>query len=189
MFVVECKGTTWRPVQFIFIFSFMTINSEALGILNVVLRSIMSMLTISTWTVVLASTITRMATVRKVEVISDKLNVVAIFMYGHFDEGGSLIVSLLIYSRCIQVSPYRLKQPKNPKRQKFLSSLVTVLRLLGLHVVGIQIKSCPNTRHGGAWGSSYSFLTSALDGGEWSASHLGLALAPGKGGRNSNRIT
>jgi hypothetical protein len=35
-------------------------------------------------------------------------------------------------------------------------------------------KSDPATRHGGAWGerrkSSYSFLTSALDGGKWSAS-------------------
>jgi hypothetical protein len=29
--------------------------------------------------------------------------------------------------------------------------------------------------------SSYSFLTSALDGGEWSASRPGRALAPGKG--------
>jgi hypothetical protein len=29
--------------------------------------------------------------------------------------------------------------------------------------------------------SSYSFLTSALDGGEWSASHPGRALPPGKG--------
>jgi hypothetical protein len=46
--------------------------------------------------------------------------------------------------------------------------------------------SCPTTRHGGAWGgermySSYSFSTSALDGGEWSASRSGRALAPGKG--------
>jgi hypothetical protein len=36
----------------------------------------------------------------------------------------------------------------------------------------------------GAWGerrySSYSFLTSAPEGGEWSASRLGLALPPGK---------
>jgi hypothetical protein len=35
-------------------------------------------------------------------------------------------------------------------------------------------KSCPTTRHGGTWGerrySSYSFLTSALDGGEWKCS-------------------
>jgi hypothetical protein len=40
------------------------------------------------------------------------------------------------------------------------------------------------TRHGGAWGerrySSYSFLTSALDGGEWSASCTGRALPRGK---------
>jgi hypothetical protein len=31
--------------------------------------------------------------------------------------------------------------------------------------------------------SSYSFLTSALDGGEWSASRLGRALPPGKNPR------
>jgi hypothetical protein len=40
-------------------------------------------------------------------------------------------------------------------------------------------------RHGGVWGerrhSSYSFLTSALDGGELSASCLGRALSPGEG--------
>jgi hypothetical protein len=44
--------------------------------------------------------------------------------------------------------------------------------------------SSPSTRHGGAWGerkySSYSFTTSALDGGEWSASRPGRALRPGK---------
>jgi hypothetical protein len=44
---------------------------------------------------------------------------------------------------------------------------------------------CPITRHGGAYGgriySSYSFLTSALDGGERSASRPSHALAPGKG--------
>jgi hypothetical protein len=43
---------------------------------------------------------------------------------------------------------------------------------------------CPATHHGGAWGerrySSYSFTTSALDGGEWSASRPGRALPPGK---------
>jgi hypothetical protein len=41
-------------------------------------------------------------------------------------------------------------------------------------------QSDPTTCHGGAWGermySSYSFLTSALDGGEWSASRPGRAL-------------
>jgi hypothetical protein len=43
----------------------------------------------------------------------------------------------------------------------------------------------PITRHEGAWGemrySSYSLSTSALDWGQWSASRLGRALAPGKG--------
>jgi len=34
---------------------------------------------------------------------------------------------------------------------------------------------------GGEEYSSYSFSTSALDGGEWSASRPGRALAPGKG--------
>jgi hypothetical protein len=42
----------------------------------------------------------------------------------------------------------------------------------------------PSTRHGCAWGermhSSYSFTTSALDGGEWSASRPGRALPPGE---------
>jgi hypothetical protein len=46
--------------------------------------------------------------------------------------------------------------------------------------------SCLATRHGGVWRgerryNSYSFLTSALDGGEWSASRPGRALPPGKG--------
>jgi hypothetical protein len=44
--------------------------------------------------------------------------------------------------------------------------------------------SSPATRRGGAWAerrySSYSFPTSALDGGEWSASRPGRALPPGK---------
>jgi hypothetical protein len=47
------------------------------------------------------------------------------------------------------------------------------------------IKSCVTTRYEGAWGetkySSYSFSTSALDGGEWSASRPGRALSPRKG--------
>jgi hypothetical protein len=45
--------------------------------------------------------------------------------------------------------------------------------------------SCPTTRQGGAWGerrySYYSLSTSALDGGEWSASRPGRSLTPGKG--------
>jgi hypothetical protein len=46
-----------------------------------------------------------------------------------------------------------------------------------------NVKSSPATRHGGTWGerrySSYSFSTSALDGGEWSASRPGRAFTPG----------
>jgi hypothetical protein len=44
--------------------------------------------------------------------------------------------------------------------------------------------SCPATRHEGAWGGggygSYSYLTSVLDGVEWSASRPGRALPPDK---------
>jgi hypothetical protein len=46
------------------------------------------------------------------------------------------------------------------------------------------IKGCPTTRHGGAWGemySSYSFWTSALEGGEWLTSRPGRALDSGEG--------
>jgi hypothetical protein len=54
-----------------------------------------------------------------------------------------------------------------------------------LHKIILYKKqSSPATRHGGSCGerrySSYSFLTSALDGGEWSASRPGRALPHGK---------
>jgi hypothetical protein len=61
------------------------------------------------------------------------------------------------------------------------------LHNLGLRstLISSSIKSSPSARHGGAWGerrySSYSFSTSALDGGEWSASRPDRALPPGKG--------
>jgi hypothetical protein len=43
-------------------------------------------------------------------------------------------------------------------------------------------QSSPTTRHGGGRRySSYSFMTSALDGGDWSASRPGHVLPPGKG--------
>jgi hypothetical protein len=48
----------------------------------------------------------------------------------------------------------------------------------------VKSQSCPTTRHEGASKerrySSYSFSTSALNGGEWSASGPGRALVPGK---------
>jgi hypothetical protein len=44
-----------------------------------------------------------------------------------------------------------------------------------------QSRYTPRRRLGERRYSSYLFLTSALDGGEWSASRPGRALAPGKG--------
>jgi hypothetical protein len=44
-----------------------------------------------------------------------------------------------------------------------------------------QSHSTPIEAQGERRYSSYSFTTSALDGGEWSASRLGRALLPGKG--------
>jgi hypothetical protein len=44
-----------------------------------------------------------------------------------------------------------------------------------------QSRYTPWRRLGGEEYSSYSFTTSALDGGEWSASRPGRALSPGKG--------
>jgi hypothetical protein len=48
----------------------------------------------------------------------------------------------------------------------------------------VKKQSSPATRHDGAWeerrNSSYSFLTSAIDGGEWSASRPGRVFPRGK---------
>jgi hypothetical protein len=48
----------------------------------------------------------------------------------------------------------------------------------------MRIKSSPSTRHGGAWGermySSYTFTTSALGRGEWSASRPGRDFTLGE---------
>jgi hypothetical protein len=44
-----------------------------------------------------------------------------------------------------------------------------------------QSKNTPMEVQGEMRYSSYSLLTSALDGGEWSASRFGRALAPGNG--------
>jgi hypothetical protein len=51
--------------------------------------------------------------------------------------------------------------------------------------IGAKSQSSPTTRHEGTWPerrySSYSFLATALDGDEWSASRNDRALALGKG--------
>jgi hypothetical protein len=52
------------------------------------------------------------------------------------------------------------------------------------NTITLYKRICPTTCHEGAWGkrrySSYSFSTSALDGGEWSASRPGRAFTPGE---------
>jgi hypothetical protein len=57
-----------------------------------------------------------------------------------------------------------------------------VLKYLNLTAHSV-CKSCPATRYAGTSGgkySSYTFLTTALDGGQWSASRPGRALPLGK---------
>jgi hypothetical protein len=53
------------------------------------------------------------------------------------------------------------------------------------HHIWLKSKAVPLHANGGAWGkrkySSYSFFTTAIDRGEWSASCPCRALAPGKG--------
>jgi hypothetical protein len=62
--------------------------------------------------------------------------------------------------------------------------LVGIRGMVSLGVWGRLKQSSPATRHGGAWGErrycSYSFLTSALDGGEWSTSRPDRAMPRGK---------
>jgi hypothetical protein len=61
--------------------------------------------------------------------------------------------------------------------------LMTIIRLTAWYSYHYNYYSYPTTSQEGAWGrggiaSSYSFSTSALDGGEWSASCPSRALAP-----------
>jgi hypothetical protein len=60
-----------------------------------------------------------------------------------------------------------------------------IVHVLGLYQMVKKVKLSRYTpwrqMEGGGGISSYSFLTSALDGGEWSASRPGRALSPGKG--------
>jgi hypothetical protein len=61
--------------------------------------------------------------------------------------------------------------------------VVEVLHNILIELGKSKEKSCPATRHRGAWEerrySSYPYLTSALDGGERSESRPGSALTPG----------
>jgi hypothetical protein len=74
--------------------------------------------------------------------------------------------------------PNKVRKSKLRKSSNFLPNRVH------FRSFPIFFFSNPTTRHGGAWGerrySSYSFSTSALDGGEWSASRPGRAFTPGE---------
>jgi hypothetical protein len=71
------------------------------------------------------------------------------------------------------------------RRQKLAASIITII-VNSQNVVNIRYKAKAVTRHamealGERRYSSYSFSTSVLDGGEWSASRPDRALAPEKG--------
>jgi hypothetical protein len=87
----------------------------------------------------------------------------------------------------------RISTPGDLKLWRRGAELTVCYRLAGSRVINeVKLLKCnakkPKLYHymqEGAWGerrySSYSFWTSALDGGEWSASRPGRALASGKG--------
>jgi hypothetical protein len=69
-------------------------------------------------------------------------------------------------------------------KKLFVFSLNVSKNICSISKKAKKKQSSPATRPDGAWGerrySSYSFLTSALDGDEWSASFPGRALPRGK---------
>jgi hypothetical protein len=96
---------------------------------------------------------------------------------------------------CVYFSPLNATDPKSLKYFTLTQSTVWLCKqalqharrlfVTSFYILACFSKSCPIIRHGGAWVerrySSYSFSTSALDGGEWSASRPGRAFAPEKG--------
>jgi hypothetical protein len=82
---------------------------------------------------------------------------------------------------CIFISLSRLYIMKSTNYEVHLNNFSCDLGPDVTFRSGLSKQSCPVTRHAGAWGewrySSYSFLTSALDGSEWSASRPGRALS------------
>jgi hypothetical protein len=79
------------------------------------------------------------------------------------------------------ISARKIKMTFQPVVGDTLAAFATTN--LNCFTIGSKKQNSPSTRHGGAWGerrySSYSFLISVLDGGEWSASRPGRALPLG----------
>jgi hypothetical protein len=102
-----------------------------------------------------------------------------------------MLVALVLISFSINSPGFELHLGQRYLRTSFMTihHYTADVGLLSSNVMWscrwILIKSSPITHHGGAWGqrrySSHSFLTSALDGGEWSASRPSCTLALGKG--------
>jgi hypothetical protein len=101
-----------------------------------------------------------------------------------FPVGASKYVSLLqnqLLSKLYTICPFKISS-----RLKWMpTSFRNRQRAFFVVPKYNSAKAPPTTRHVGAWGerryTSYTFSTSALDGGEWSASRPGRALAPVKG--------
>jgi hypothetical protein len=76
------------------------------------------------------------------------------------------------------ISARKIKMTFQPVVRDSLVALA--ITNLNCFTIGSKKQNSSATRHGGAWGerrySSYSFLTSALDGDEWSASRPGRAV-------------
>jgi hypothetical protein len=86
----------------------------------------------------------------------------------------------------VQIFEYDNEKLKSMFVMKLMADSIRVmLSTIQFRTFCLPVKQrCPPTCHGGAWGerrySSYSYLSLALDGGEWSASRPGRALPPGK---------
>jgi hypothetical protein len=106
-----------------------------------------------------------------------------------------LVITTMIHAAGNKIQLHHATQVRrNGNRATVCTHEVHMLILLmfmsvwALHILyssrNIVFLSNPATRHGGIWGerrySSYPFWTSALDGGEWSASRLGRAFTPGE---------
>jgi hypothetical protein len=82
------------------------------------------------------------------------------------------------------VSTYKSLPYKNPGKKQNNTCWIKLSTMNQCVCVCIKSKAVPlhaMEAHGGERRySSYSFLTSALDGGEWSASHPGRSLPPGE---------
>jgi hypothetical protein len=94
----------------------------------------------------------------------------------------TLLTSLAsMFIHCWQIYYFSFKLLFHPANIRSYSLIDIQLSLLAYNVKGKKpSRYTPWRRWGGEEYNSYSFLTSALDGGEWSASRPGRAFTPGE---------